>query len=107
MNVAAGAEADDTLVHSFRPDRGPWGLRLRRSVSLIATPFVFGFASTSGIAVALPIVLGIGLIVYSLLTDYELGLRGLEACPDVDASDSRFCGRRIFDRCTVRIGLLK
>ena len=60
MNVAAGAEADDTLVHSFRPDRGPWGLRLRRSVSLIATPFVFGFASTGGIAVALPIVLGIG-----------------------------------------------
>ena len=34
-----------------------------------------------GIAVILPIVLGIGLILYSLLTDYERGIPGLKFIP--------------------------
>jgi hypothetical protein len=50
-------------------------------VTLIAAPFVFGFASVGGAAVILPIVLGIGLILYSLLTNYELGLPVLKFIP--------------------------
>ena len=46
-------------------------------IALIACPFIFGFYSMGGIAVILPIVLGIGLILYSLLTDYERGIPGL------------------------------
>ena len=34
-----------------------------------------------GIAVILPIVLGVGLILYSLLTDYERGIPGLRFIP--------------------------
>lgn len=50
-------------------------------VALIASPFIFEFANTGGIAVFLPIVLGIGLILYSLLTNYELGIPGLRIIP--------------------------
>ena len=50
-------------------------------VFLIATPFIFRFASMGGIAVILPIVLGAGLIFYSLLTDYELGIPALKVIP--------------------------
>lgn len=50
-------------------------------LGLIASPFIFGFASMGGLAVALPIVLGVGLIFYSLLTNYELGIPGLRVIP--------------------------
>ena len=50
-------------------------------IALIARPFIFGFYSMGGIAVILPIVLGIGLILYSLLTDYERGIPGLKFIP--------------------------
>jgi hypothetical protein len=42
-------------------------------VALIAAPWIFQFSEHTA-ATAIPIVLGIGLIAYSLLTDYELGL---------------------------------
>ena len=50
-------------------------------IALIASPFIFGFYSMGGIAVILPIVLGAGLILYSLLTDYERGIPGLKFIP--------------------------
>jgi hypothetical protein len=50
-------------------------------IGLIASPFIFGFFSMGGIAVILPIVLGIGLILYSLLTNYERGIPGLRFIP--------------------------
>jgi hypothetical protein len=50
-------------------------------IGLIASPFIFGFYSMGGIAVILPIVLGIGLILYSLLTNYERGIPGLKFIP--------------------------
>ena len=40
---------------------------------LIAAPWIFQF-SDSGAATAVSIVLGVGLIAYSLFTDYELGV---------------------------------
>jgi hypothetical protein len=42
-------------------------------VVLIAAPWIFQFSDNTA-ATVVPIVLGIGLIVYSLLTDYELGV---------------------------------
>lgn len=50
-------------------------------IGLIAAPFVFGFYNVGGIAVILPIVLGVGLILYSLLTDYERGIPALKFIP--------------------------
>jgi hypothetical protein len=50
-------------------------------IGLIASPFIFGFYSMGGIAVILPIVLGTGLILYSLLTNYERGIPGLRFIP--------------------------
>ncbi|HEY7017808.1 MAG TPA: SPW repeat protein [Gaiellaceae bacterium] len=41
--------------------------------ALIAAPWLFGFSEHTA-ATVVPIVLGIGLIAYSLFTDYELGV---------------------------------
>jgi hypothetical protein len=42
-------------------------------VALIASPWIFQFSEHTA-ATVVPIVLGIGLIAYSLITDYELGV---------------------------------
>jgi hypothetical protein len=42
-------------------------------VALIAAPWIFQFSEHTA-ATVVPIVLGIGLIAYSLFTDYELGV---------------------------------
>src|SRR5262245_49162243 len=42
-------------------------------VALIAAPWIFMFSEHTA-ATVIPVVLGIGLIVYSLFTDYELGV---------------------------------
>ena len=42
-------------------------------VALIAAPWIFQFSDHT-VATVIPIVLGIGLIAYSLITDYELGV---------------------------------
>jgi len=51
------------------------------AIGLIASPSIFGFADLGGIAVFLPIVLGAGLLLYSLLTDHELGIPGVKFIP--------------------------
>ena len=51
------------------------------AIGLVASPLIFGFADVGGIAVFLPIVLGAGLLLYSLLTDYELGIPGVKFIP--------------------------
>ena len=50
-------------------------------IGLLASPFVFGFYRVGGAAVIIPMILGIGLILYSLLTNYELGIPGLKFIP--------------------------
>jgi hypothetical protein len=42
-------------------------------VALIAAPWIFQFSEHTA-ATVIPIVLGVGLIVYSVFTDYELGV---------------------------------
>lgn len=48
---------------------------------LIASPWIFGFADEDGAARLIPGILGAGVIVYSLLTRYELGLARLIPMP--------------------------
>ena len=50
-------------------------------IVLIAAPWIFGFAYVGGAAVIVPIVLGIALILYSLVTRYELGIPGIRFLP--------------------------
>ncbi len=45
-------------------------------VALIAAPWLFGFAD-GGAETWIPVILGAGSIIYSLLTDYELGIAGV------------------------------
>ena len=45
-------------------------------IALIAAPWIFGFAN-SGPETWVPVILGAGTILYSLITNYELGLTGL------------------------------
>ena len=50
-------------------------------IALIAAPWIFQFAYVGGAAVIIPIVLGIALIVYSLVTRYEWGIPGIKFLP--------------------------
>lgn len=43
-------------------------------IALIAAPTIFGFRDVGGPAVIIPTVIGIVLIAYSLVTDYEWGV---------------------------------
>lgn len=45
--------------------------------ALIAAPWIFGFSDVGGAAVAVPVVLGILILVQSLATDYEFGVVGI------------------------------
>ena len=48
---------------------------------LIASPWIFGFADAGNAGRLVPSILGAGVIVYSLLTRYELGLAPLIPMP--------------------------
>lgn len=57
----------------FIPTRVHGPLDYIVGAALIAAPWIFQFSDHTA-ATVVPIVLGVGLIVYSLFTDYELGL---------------------------------
>jgi hypothetical protein len=57
-----------TRIHGF--------LDYLMAVLLIASPWLFGFADQR-VAQWIPIILGVGIIVYSLITRYELGVAGV------------------------------
>lgn len=62
------------MSYKFIPTKVHGALDYIVALALIAAPWIFGFADKGGAAVIIPIVLGIGLILYSLFTKYEWGL---------------------------------
>lgn len=60
----------------FIPTRVHGMLDYLVGVILIASPWIFGFAD-EGAAAWVPVILGAGAILYSLVTDYELGVKRL------------------------------
>ena len=52
-------------------------------IVLLAAPFIFRFYNLGEAATLVPMILGVGLILYSLLTNYELGIPGLKFIPMV------------------------
>lgn len=44
------------------------------AIALFFAPWIFGFSKVGGAAVIIPMILGVGLFLYSLFTKYEWGL---------------------------------
>lgn len=55
-----------TRVHGY--------LDYMMGILLIVCPWLFGFAEGGGLKLWIPVMLGMSAILYSLMTDYELGL---------------------------------
>lgn len=62
------------MSYRFIPTKVHGALDYIVAIALIFAPMIFGFASVGGAAVIIPVVLGIGLFLYSLFTKYEWGL---------------------------------
>jgi hypothetical protein len=64
----------------FIPTKAHGGLDYLVAVVLIAAPWLLGFAD-GGAAQWVPVILGAGVIAYSLLTDYEWGVAAVIPMP--------------------------
>jgi hypothetical protein len=62
------------MSYKFIPTKVHGALDYIVGIALILAPWLFAFSDRGGAAVAIPVVLGIGLIVYSVFTKYEWGL---------------------------------
>lgn len=62
------------MGYRFIPTKVHGALDYIVAIALILAPWIFNFANVGGPAVVIPIVLGIGLILYSIFTRYEWGL---------------------------------
>ncbi len=62
------------MSYKFIPTKVHGALDYIVGIALILAPWLFGFSEVGGAAVVIPMVLGVGLILYSLFTKYEWGL---------------------------------
>lgn len=62
------------MSYRFIPTKVHGALDYIVALALIFAPWIFQFKQVGGAAVVIPMVLGAGLIVYSLFTKYEWGL---------------------------------
>jgi len=69
------------MNYQFIPTKVHGALDYIVGLALIGAPWIFGFAEVGGPAVIIPMILGIGLIVYSLFTKYEWGAVKLIGMP--------------------------
>ncbi len=62
------------MSYKFIPTKVHGALDYIVAIALIAAPYLFDFKDVGGAAVVIPMVLGVGLFLYSLFTKYEWGL---------------------------------
>ena len=62
------------MSYRFIPTKVHGALDYIVAIALLFTPTIFGFMDMGGPAVIIPMVLGVGLFLYSLFTKYEWGL---------------------------------
>jgi len=62
------------MSYKFIPTKVHGALDYIVGIALILAPWIFGFSQLGGAAVIIPMVLGVGLIAYSIFTKYEWGL---------------------------------
>lgn len=61
------------MSYQFIPTKVHGALDYIVAVALFFAPMIFGFMNVGGPAVIIPMVLGVGLFLYSLFTSYEWG----------------------------------
>jgi len=69
------------MSYRFIPTKVHGALDYIVAIALFFAPMIFGFANIGGPAVIIPMVLGIGLLLYSLFTSYEWGVFKLLSMP--------------------------
>jgi hypothetical protein len=69
------------MSYKFIPTKVHGALDYIVGFALILAPWLFQFSQIGGAAVAIPVILGIGLIVYSIFTKYEWGIVKLMSMP--------------------------
>lgn len=62
------------MSYRFIPTKVHGALDYIVAIALVLAPMIFGFSEVGGAAVTVPVVLGVGLFLYSLFTGYEWGL---------------------------------
>lgn len=62
------------MSYKFIPTKVHGVLDYLVGIALILAPWIFGFSQMGGPAVIIPMILGVGLILYSIFTRYEWGL---------------------------------
>lgn len=62
------------MSYKFLPTKIHGVLDYIVAVALFFAPMIFGFQNVGGPAVIIPMVLGVGLALYSIFTRYELGI---------------------------------
>ena len=62
------------MSYRFIPTKVHGALDYIVAIALIFAPMIFGFSNVGGPAVVIPMLLGVGLFLYSLFTKYEWGI---------------------------------
>lgn len=69
------------MSYRFIPTKVHGALDYIVAIALFFAPMIFGFQAVGGAAVAVPMILGVLLFIYSLLTNYEWGVVHVIAMP--------------------------
>lgn len=74
LNISLSSIKEGLMSYRFIPTKVHGAIDYIGAIALFFAPTIFGFNNVGGAAVAIPMILGVGLLLYSLFTRYELGL---------------------------------